>query len=76
MQCISRAQHGLQNPSNHTDTVISYLNSLYRSGLGSRSIARHLATLRNFYSFLLREGKIASDPTEHLRTPKQWQEHS
>ena len=57
---------------NHTDTVLSYLNSLYRSGLGSRSIARHLATLRNFYNFLLREGKIASDPTEHVRTPKQW----
>src|SRR5205823_7693195 len=23
--------------------------------------------------FLLREGKTASDPTEHLRAPKQWQ---
>src|SRR5207253_6967135 len=57
---------------NHTDTVLSYLNSLYRSGLGSRSIARHLATLRNFYSFLLREGKVTADPTEHLHTPKQW----
>src|SRR5437899_1980354 len=57
---------------NHKDTVLGYLNSLYRSGLSSRSIARHLATLRNFYGFLLREGKIASDPTEHLRTPKQW----
>jgi integrase/recombinase XerD len=59
-------------PGNHTDTILSYLNSLYRSGLGSRSIARHLATLRNFYSFLLREGKLAADPTEHIRTPKQW----
>jgi len=57
---------------NHTDTLLEYLNSLYRSGLGSRSIARHLATLRNFYSFLLREGKISVDPTEHVRTPKQW----
>ena len=58
---------------NHTDTVAQYLSSLYRSGLSSRSIARHLASLRNFYSFQLREGKIASDPTEHVRTPKQWQ---
>src|SRR6266852_5523921 len=65
-------QHGADFPRNHTDTVISYLHSLYRSRLGSRSIARHLATLRNFYSFLLREGKLASDPTEHVRTPKQW----
>ena len=64
--------HKKHHSQNHTDTLLSYLNSLYRSGLGSRSIARHLATLRNFYSFLLREGKIASDPTEHVRTPKQW----
>ena len=71
---LSRYQsfHETHHSQNHTDTLLSYLNSLYRSGLGSRSIARHLATLRNFYSFLLREGKIASDPTEHVRTPKQW----
>ena len=57
----------------HRDAVLEYLNSLYRSGLSSRSIARHLATLRNFYSFLVRERRIESDPTEHVRTPKQWQ---
>jgi len=49
-----------------------YLDSLYRAGLASRSIARHLSTLRRFYSFLLREGAVASDPTELLPTPKQW----
>jgi integrase/recombinase XerD len=36
-------------------------------------VGRHLTTIRNFYGFLLREGEIATDPTEHLRTPKQWQ---
>ncbi len=50
-----------------------YLNSLYRSGLGSRSIARHLTTLRNYYGFLQREGHLAEDPTEHLESPRQWQ---
>ncbi len=64
---------GLHLSENHTDTVAQYLSSLYKSGLSSRSIARHLASLRNFYSFQLREGEIASDPTEHVRTPKQWQ---
>jgi integrase/recombinase XerD len=49
-----------------------YLDYLYRSGLSQRSIARHLTTLRGLYGFLLREGRIASDPTEHLGTPKQW----
>jgi integrase/recombinase XerD len=50
-----------------------YLNSLYETGLSSRSIARHLATLRNFYRFLAAEGKIETDPTERLAAPKQWQ---
>jgi len=56
-----------------TEVLRLYLNSLYRSGLGSRSIARHLTTLRNYYGFLQREGDIAQNPTEHLQSPKQWQ---
>ncbi len=50
-----------------------YVDELAAAGLSSRSIARHLTTLRNFYQYLLREGSIDADPTEHLRTPKQWQ---
>jgi len=50
-----------------------YLDSMYGSGLGSRSIARHMATLRNFYRFLASDGKIETDPTERLVAPKQWQ---
>lgn len=49
-----------------------YVERLHGSGLSGRSIARHLATLRNFYAFLLREGLIDQDPTERLRSPKQW----
>jgi integrase/recombinase XerD len=55
------------------EALLIYLNSLYRSGLGSRSIARHLTTLRTFYKFQLAERKIESDPTEHIKSPKQWQ---
>ncbi len=50
-----------------------YLDTLYRAGLSNRSIARHLTTLRGFYGFLVREGRLASDPTEYLGSPKQWQ---
>jgi integrase/recombinase XerD len=59
----------LANP----DHIRRYLDHVRRSGLGNRSAARHLTTLRNFYTFLLREGRIQADPTEHLRSPKQWQ---
>lgn len=56
-----------------TEELRGYLDSLYQAGLSSRSVARHLATLRNFCSFLVREGVSGRDPSEHLRTPKQWQ---
>jgi len=50
-----------------------YIDLLYRSGLSNRSVARHITTLRNFYRFLLAEGVVRQDPTEHLRIPRQWQ---
>lgn len=56
-----------------TEGIRHYLDSLYRAGLSNSSIARHLTTLRSFYGFLQREGVVAGDPTEHLRSPKQWQ---
>ena len=52
--------------------MITYLNHLYKKDLSSRTIARHLSAVRNFFHFLLSEGLIASDPTEHLTSPKQW----
>ncbi len=51
----------------------AYLDHLRAAGLGARSVARHLTTLRNFYGHLLREGIVTQDPTEHLRAPRQWQ---
>jgi len=50
-----------------------YIDSLYRGKLSNRSIARHLATLRCFYRFLLQEGLIDWDPAQELRPPRQWQ---
>jgi len=50
-----------------------YLDRLSADGISGRSVARHLTTLRSFYRHLLAEGVVASDPTEHLRSPRQWQ---
>jgi integrase/recombinase XerD len=55
------------------ERVRHYIDSLYRSGLSSRSIARHVTTLRNFHSHLLAEGVLQKDPTSLLAAPKQWQ---
>jgi integrase/recombinase XerD len=55
------------------ERVRHYIDSLYRCGLSSRSIARHVTTLRNFHSHLLAEGVLQKDPTSLLAAPKQWQ---
>ena len=62
-----------QLPLARNDGLRAYVDHLYRSGLGSRSIARHITTIRNFFGYLLREEVIQEDPSEHLRPPKQWQ---
>ena len=47
-----------------------YLDSLYAAGLASRSIARHLTTLRNYFSFLSREGRLDTDPLAAIPAPR------
>jgi integrase/recombinase XerD len=53
--------------------LAAYIDALYQTGLGARSIARHLTTIRTFFAFLVREGLIAEDPSEQMRGPRQWQ---
>jgi integrase/recombinase XerD len=51
----------------------SWIDGLHAAGLSNRSIARHVTTIRNFFSFLVREGVAGEDPAEHVRAPKQWE---
>lgn len=48
-----------------------YLLQLRREGLGSKSVARHLSSLRGYYRFLLQDGCLRRDPTENLESPRQ-----
>lgn len=50
--------------------VVDFLGSLYRRGLDSRSVARHLVTIRNFYRFLLLEELLTEDPAANIESPK------
>jgi len=52
------------------EDIRAFLASLYRRGLAARSVARHLVSLRGLYRFLLKEGKIRSDPTAEIDAPK------
>ena len=51
--------------------LTSYVQNLYAGGLSARSIARHIATVRNFYKFLMHEEKLTKDPAEFLTAPQQ-----
>lgn len=51
-------------------TGLLYLMHLRQSGLQSRSLARHLSTLRGLFAFFVREGWLAQNPLEKLENPK------
>jgi integrase/recombinase XerD len=51
----------------------AWIDELHEAGLSNRSIARHVTTIRNFFSFLVRERVAVDDPAEHVRAPKQWE---
>jgi integrase/recombinase XerD len=50
--------------------IVEFLASLYKRGLDSRSVARHLVTIRNFFRFALIEGYIVDDPAATVESPK------
>lgn len=52
------------------DTLRLYLDHLGALQLGSRSITRHIATLRGYFRFLFEEEEIAADPSELLVAPR------
>ena len=59
-------------PLTKVDTlaVRSYLASLHRSRLASRSLARHLSTLRSFFRWACREGHVEKNPARALPSPR------
>ena len=50
--------------------ILLYLSFLFKSKLGSKSVARKLSSLRSFYKFLVVKNILKSDPCEKVETPK------
>jgi integrase/recombinase XerD len=50
--------------------VVDFLGTLYRRGLDSRSVARHLVTIRHFFRFALLEGYVQDDPAATIESPR------
>jgi integrase/recombinase XerD len=52
------------------DDLVDFLASLYHQKLESKTVARHLVTLRNFFRHLQVLDLIPVDPTANLESPK------
>jgi integrase/recombinase XerD len=64
-------QSGIKKISDaDTPLILKHLIALRDAGLGSKSCARHLITLRGFYKFLVQEKIIDYDPVRLIDLPK------
>lgn len=64
-------QKGINNIMDaDTPLLLKHLIALRESGLGSKSCARHLITLRGFYRFLSQEKVLKFDPAKLIDLPK------
>ncbi|MGB2675698.1 MAG: site-specific tyrosine recombinase XerD [Candidatus Acidiferrum sp.] len=52
------------------DDLVDFLASLYRQKLESRTVARNLVTMRNFFRFALVQELRTEDPSLNLESPK------
>jgi integrase/recombinase XerD len=53
--------------------VSDFVQHLLRSGLGPKSVARNLVTVRNLCGFLILDGRVTNDPSANIGAPKSWQ---
>lgn len=63
-------ERALDLPSAGREVLLDHLSWRLQAGYQARSSARFLSALRGFYRFLLREGRIAEDPTLQVAMPQ------
>ena len=67
-------RRGLSRPGDAVRrNVQDFLADRKQNGLSTSSLARQIATLRNFYRFLNQEKTIGTDPTQNLESPRGWE---
>ena len=50
--------------------ILSYLSFLFQKGLGSKTVARRLSSLKSFFRYLVFKSIIQNDPSSEVETPK------
>jgi integrase/recombinase XerD len=67
------SEKNIERPNRLTHTILlDHLISLRESGRSSRTVSRHLVSLRIFFRFLQQERLIDLDPSETLESPRLW----
>jgi len=64
------AQHGKKLIEGDVADIQSYLGHLFRRKTRASSAARLLSSLKRFYRYCLRQGRIKADPTLRIDSPK------
>ena len=50
----------------------AFVRELMTSGLSPRSVARHVASVRGFYRFLVLDGRLTASPADDVHAPRAW----
>ena len=50
--------------------IVHFLHHLKQQGKSSKTLARHVASIRSFHQFLLREKATDQDPSVHIESPQ------
>lgn len=61
-----------QIPYNRVDeeTIQDYIQELEELGKKPSTISRCIASIRSFYQYVLKKGKVKKDPTKNIQSPK------
>jgi integrase/recombinase XerD len=63
-------QSGRDLESARREDLLAYLAQQLQAGRSPRSVARYLSGFRQFYRWLVREGRLAEDPTALIESPR------
>lgn len=69
---FKRYIEGCEIPYNRVneETMKNYIEYLEELGKKPSTISRCIASIRSFYQYVLKKGKIKNDPTLHIQSPK------
>ncbi len=67
---LEKRQRGLTAAAR--EDVRDFIQELFSNSLDGRSVGRKLSAIRHLYRYLLLDGRIKTDPTLNIESPRQW----